>query len=41
MLRQIAVDDLLKAEPVDQASDDGKVADGENTVLKGVEVYRA
>ena len=41
MLRQIAVDDLLKAEPVDQAADDGKVADGENTVLKGVEVHRA
>ena len=41
MLGQIAVDGLLKAEPVDQAADDGKVADGENMVLKGVEVHRA
>ena len=38
--RQIAGDDLLEAEPVDRA-EDGKVADGENIVPKGVEVHRA
>ena len=40
MRRQITVDDLLEAEPVDRAGDEN-VSDGENMVLKGVEVHRA
>ncbi len=37
MRRQITVDDLLEAEPVDRA-DDEKVSDGENMVMKGKSV---